>query len=91
MKNLFTLLFLVAFGMTTMQAANISSAATGQWNATATWVGGVVPTASDNVSIESGHTVTVSNDLTAISISDASLTSNVVTLTTAAAHGEQRA
>jgi hypothetical protein len=40
-------------------AATILNSATGNWNATTTWAGGVVPTAADSVILGSGFTVTI--------------------------------
>ena len=37
----------------------INSLQTGSWNATTTWIGSNIPTLSDNVTINTGHTVTI--------------------------------
>jgi hypothetical protein len=46
----------------------IVSAGSGDWNTAATWVGGVVPSCTNSVSIASGHTVTVTTTANAANL-----------------------
>ena len=63
MKRIFITINLVAFLAilnTCLQAqTTITSATSGNWNVAATWSGGVVPVAGNNVTIAAGHTVTL--------------------------------
>lgn len=62
------------------RAATITSAATGNWNATATWSPAQVPVAGDVVIILAGHTITVIADAAAASISFTGTTASTLTV-----------
>lgn len=51
--------------------ATITSATSGNWNVGSTWVGGVVPTAADDVLIDNGDTVEISGNVAANSLKPA--------------------
>ncbi|MBF4473532.1 hypothetical protein [Flavobacterium sp. HJJ] len=58
------------FIQTAVSGATITSTGTGgNWNSGSSWVGGVIPTAADDVIIASGSTVTITADAAAKSIS----------------------
>ena len=63
-------IFLFSF---TLYSADISSTQDGDWNATATWAGGSIPTSSDNVTISHAVTVTGAQAASTLTI-DASKT-----------------
>jgi len=60
MKKLyFFCVFITLFSSFKVSATTITSAGSGNWHNTATWVGGVIPMAGDDVRIASGHSVTI--------------------------------
>ena len=76
-KKTWSLLFLV-LTFSFVNAANITSAGSGNWTDGTTWVGGVAPTAADNVIIAAGHIVTVTVSTSIINLNLNSTTRKLI-------------
>lgn len=73
--------FLVLYFLLTVSFANaatITSAGNGNWSTASTWVGGIVPISTDNVTIVTGHTVTVTVSTSITNLSLSNTTSKLV-------------
>ncbi len=75
-KNSFFLVLIFSCFSFCSFSATITSAGTGNWSATGTWVGGVVPGAGDAVVIGATHVVTVNNNFSCTSLTLTTPTSN---------------
>lgn len=73
----------------TQNAGNFVSTQTGPWNTGSTWVGGIVPSAGDNATIATGHTVTIdgNNSVNNLTINGTLLIGNNTTARTFAVTG----
>ncbi|MDP2209799.1 MAG: hypothetical protein Q8K98_13655 [Bacteroidota bacterium] len=83
MKNLkiFTIVlaFVLALSITAFGQTITSTTIGGAWNATGTWVGDVVPGASNDVIIADGATVTINANVSVASITVGQGTSGILT------------
>ena len=66
MPNLHKLFSVVFFGLFSVLTAQITSAGDGNWAVPSTWIGGVLPDSTDNVLIDTPHTVTIPTAETAL-------------------------
>ena len=53
---------IIAFLLVSVCVAQIQSAGSGDWNNSATWIGGSVPGSTDDIEIISGHAITLTAD-----------------------------
>lgn len=72
MNNLLHKIFLLPAILLAMSgyqyAATITSSASGNWNSSSTWTGGIIPGINDDVIIAVGHTITVAQNTSCNSI-----------------------
>ncbi len=59
-----SVILLIMLLINNMHSATITSAASGNWNAGATWVGGVVPTATDVVILDNNDVINITTNQT---------------------------